>query len=393
MKSKKNIAISLLSVSPQRATGSFIYIKNLLGNLFVSDDDNNYFLILNKDGYEYFKDKFSGYPNVKFQVLRISRDVFSSPLRAILKLIARAKKDDHAKEEILKKEIQYFVEKNKIDIVFYPFGVIYPAGLKNVKTVTTIFDIQHEYLSSNFPEKYLKRRKRDSIYAIRNSDRIIAISQFTKLSLMEKYGVDPDKVSVIYLAPQEQVVNHCSQLGLPDNFVFYPAAMWPHKNHKILIEAMSLLRLKFPDIHLIFTGPVKNKKLKEELVSLAVSCGLKDRTNFMGFVLDENMSLIYKKAKVLVFPSSFEGFGIPLVEAFSYGVPVIAADNTSISEIVGTAGILVETGNVQALAGAIEEVLSDDNFRQDLIKRGHERARDFSWAETARKTLDVFNCL
>ena len=97
-----------------------------------------------------------------------------------------------------------------------------------------------------------------------------------------------------------------------------------------------------------------------------------------------------KKSKL---PSSFEGFGIPLVEAMQFGVPVIAADNTSIAEVVGNAGILVKTGDAEALAGAIEKVLTDKSLRDELIEKGHERAKIFSWEKAAKETLAVFNSI
>ena len=137
----------------------------------------------------------------------------------------------------------------------------------------------------------------------------------------------------------------------------------------------------------------KSKKIKEELYALTEAYGLTDRIHFFGFVPDEDMPSIYKQAKALVYPSSFEGFGIPLVEAFKFGTPVIAADNSSISEVVGGAGILFKTGDLGMLTKGIERILSDDSLRGDLIKKGRERAKDFSWDASARKTLDVLNHL
>ena len=387
------IAINLLSISPKSFTGSFVYVKNLLSELFVLDRDGVYYLILDRANRSYFKDRFKNYPNIKYHPVGIHYDLLINPLRVLLKLWAKAKKDYRRCELIVRSEIQRFIDENQIDTMFFPSGTMYPAGLKNIKTVTTVFDLQHEYFPNNFPSAYLARRKTDSAYAANNSDRIIAISEFTKRSIVEKYGINPDKATVIYLAPQKETANHFSSLSLPDNFIFYPAAIWPHKNHRILIEAMHVLRLKFPDLHLVFTGVIKNKKLKEELHTLAVVYGLTDRVHFLGFVLDKDMPSIYKQAKALVYPSSFEGFGIPLVEAFKFGTPVIAADNSSIGEVVGDAGILFETGDLEMLTKNIERILSDDLLRDDLIKRGTERAKDFSWDASARKTLDVFNNL
>ncbi len=391
----KNIVIILLSVSPERVTGGSAYVRNILDNILAADKDNFYHLILSTTNSRYFKNRYDNYQNVQFYVFGICRDITINPLRGFKKLLAKVGRNQQVKEAIIKEEVQSIIDRSGVDIVFYPSGNMYPTGLKNAKTIVTIFDLQHEYISNsnNFSEEYLARRKRDSMYATHNSSHLIAISEFTKQSLVEKYGISPDKISVIYLASHQKTTDCLSSIKLPEDFIFYPAAVWPHKHHRVLVGALNLLKSEFPDLHIIFSGLLKNKKSKEEILAWAASCGLKDKVHFLGFVLDEDMSCIYKKTKILVYPSSFEGFGIPLVEAFSYGVPVIAADNTSISEVVGTAGILVETGNVQALADAIKRVLLNDGLRADLVKRGYERAKDFSWTVAAKKTVELFNSL
>ncbi|OGN10641.1 MAG: hypothetical protein A3J46_05540 [Candidatus Yanofskybacteria bacterium RIFCSPHIGHO2_02_FULL_41_11] len=387
------IAINLLSISPKSSTGSFVYIKNLLDSLFALDTDSLYFLIIDNASRTYFIKRFKNYPNVKYHAVSIRRDLLLNPVRALLKLWAKIKKDRRRREAIIKGEVQRFLDKKRINLMFFPSGTMYPAGLKNIKTVTTVFDLQHEYFPNNFSNAYLARRRTDTAYASHNSDRIIAISEFTKRSIVEKYEINPDKIIVIYLAPQQEKDSRPSLSGLPANFIFYPAAIWLHKNHRILIEATKVLKSKFPNLHLVFTGMTKSKKIKEELYALTEAYGLTDRIHFFGFVPDEDMPSIYKQAKALVYPSSFEGFGIPLVEAFKFGTPVIAADNSSISEVVGGAGILFKTGDLGMLTKGIERILSDDSLRGDLIKKGRERAKDFSWDASARKTLDVLNHL
>lgn len=389
---KKNIAVSLLSISPESATGSFVYVKNLLDNLFLQDKHNSYFLIVTSANADYFKKRYKNLANVRFYLSDIRRDIFNNPVRLILRSIAKVAGSRILREKIVAAEIQNFIDANKIEIIFFPSGAIYPKAIRNAKIVTTILDLQHEYFPENFTEPYLNRRRGDSAYAARNSDHIISISNYTKSSIVKTYGIDSGKISVIYLAPQDGYGGK-TDIELPDNFVFYPAAVWPHKNHKVAVRAMDLIKDKFPDLHLVFTGIIKNTKLKEELDALIEDYGLNGRIHFLGFVSDKIMAAIYKKAKALVFPSAFEGFGIPVVEAFRYGIPVIAADNSSISEIAASGGILVETGNAGALAEALARVLSDDNLKQDLIKKGHERAKDFDWEIAGRQTLDVFERL
>jgi len=391
----KKIAVNLLLTSPKSVTGSFVYIKNILEAIFAIDRENQYILIGSFVCLNFFKKKYSGLQNVSYQAVDIRKDLIFNSLRAMSKLAAKFRHDFSAKEKIIKYEVQKVIDDEGIEIFFCPSSAIFPIGLKSIKIVTTVLDLQHEYLPKNFSSNYLKRRENDCRNVVDYSDKIIAISNYTKQSLVEKYNANLDKIETIYLAPQasQKMMPSRLSLNLPDEYIFYPAAIWPHKNHKVIIGAVALLKSKFPNLHLVFSGSIKNGKLKEELDALTISCNLKDRVHFLGFVSDEYMPLIYERAKLFVYPSSFEGFGIPLVEAFNYGVPVIAAENTSIGEVVGTAGILVETGNVGAFADAIEKVLSDPDLGQDLIRRGYERAKDFSWTKAANKTLELFNSL
>lgn len=384
------ILINLLSSSHRSTTGGFVYIKNLLPTLFSLDRANQYFILASRDNGDFFKKNYPNWPNVHYVISDIRRDLWANPWRAGLKLVAKIKKDRRAREDIIRKEVQRIINKKNIDLLFCPASVIYPRGLKNTKIVTTVLDLQHEYVPENFSSDYLKRRKADSEYFSVRSDHLIAISDFTKQTLVQKYGIDPSKVTVIYFAPQklEEVE---AGAALPRDYLFYPAALWPHKNHRILIEALNDLKEKFPSLHLVFAGLTKNKKVFSELKILIESFGLSGKVIFMDYIFGSKLAWVFKNAKAMVFSSSFEGFGIPLVEAFHYGVPVVAADNTSISEVVGKAGILFETGHLGELTKSIERVLSDETLRKNLIARGRERAKDFSWDISARQTLEVFN--
>lgn len=389
----KNIAINLLHASSESQTGSFVYIKNLLEGLLKIDNGDRYYLILNAKNSRYFKKRYSQFNNVLFYISDFRQDIWQNPLRAASKLLAKVKKDYETREKILRNEIQQFVVKNKIELVFFPSGSIYPKNLSGVKIVTTILDVQHEYFPENFSKPYLVRRKQEAAYAVTNSDRIIAISEFTKRSLIEKYQAKENKISVIYLASSENLNSNDDSLKLPAEFIFYPAAIWPHKNHKVLIRSLNLLKDHFPALNLVLTGLVKNKSLQQELNNQVQKLGLEERVHFLGFVSEDLMPAIYKKAKALVYPSSFEGFGIPIVEAFKFGLPVVAANNTSIGEIVGSAGVLVKTGDVSQLADSVKMVLTDSDLKNNLIQKGHKRLENFSWAKTATKTLDIFNSL
>ncbi len=357
-----SVAISLLHISPQNPTGVFIYVKNLLKNL---DNPDKYYLLVKLRDYRYFNKR---YKNVK--IIDVRRDI----------RVLFARKNKSLKQKILTKQIQKLIDKKHIDTIFFPATYIYPV--KNVKIVTMICDLQHEYFPENFSKEHLQHRKENYRYAALNSDHIIAISNHTKKTIVEKYKVNTDKITTIYLGVGE---TNPKSIPLPKNFIFYPAAFWTHKNHKILIEALK----EFPDLSLVLTGKVIKKRIKKEIDDLIEKYGLSKKVLFLGYVSDEKLNYIYQKARALIFPSSFEGFGLPIIEAFKHKLPVVAANNTSINEVVGDAGLLFETNNLEMLVECIKKVLSNHDLREQLIIKGLKRVKNFSWKTTAQKTLSI----
>lgn len=384
------IAVNLFLASPRSITGAFVYIQDILPALFKADSRNTYYLLGGLETVKYFESLYGDLPNVKFRIFDIRRDVFVNPIRAIRKFIAKRKNDYQTRENIIAGEVRAYLEKESIELYFSPSQTIFPRDLGDIRTATIILDLQFDYFPENFSADYLKKRRRDARYAVERSDCLIAISEYTKKTLEEKYDAPLEKMSVIYWAPQE-LKEEPATLNLPTDFVFFPAAIWPHKNHRVLIQALGILKDRFPSLHCVCTGAIKSKVLKNELEEMTESEGVGGRVLFTGFVSDGDIRFIYTHAKALVFPSSFEGFGIPLVEAMHFGLPVIAADNSSITEVVDGAGVLVKTGDADALAEAIEKVLTDTNLRNELIKKGRERAKLFSWEKTAAETLEVFH--
>lgn len=386
-----NIGVNLFLTSPRSVTGAFVYIQHILPALFHADTKHTFYLFGESESINYFKSLYGHLPNVRFRVVGITHDLFIHPARAIKKLVAKITHDYRTSENIVAREVNEMLCTESIDVYFSPAS-LYPHGVIGVGIVTTIYDLQPEYFPDNFPPSYLERRKEDCTYVVAHSSRLIAISEYTKKSLQEMYGVTPKKIKVIYLAPQE-IKKGSVSLKTPQEFLLYPAALWPHKNHRVLIKALGILKDRFPSLQMVCTGMTKGRGLKDELEAMAEAEGLKERVLFLGFVSDAELYSLYTGAKALVYPSAFEGFGIPLVEAFQLGLPVVAADNSSITEVVNGAGILVPTGDAEALARAIERVLTDSNLRDTLIQKGRERAKMFSWGKTARETLEIFHSI
>ena len=379
---KTGILINLLSFTPSSATGVFVYADNLIRELTRIDSGRTYWIAVRNDMYRYLQGSLRDRGNVQYIV-------FGKFSLFLPRIAARIFKNRSILEAAIRRRFQALIDRHAIRVAFFPSGALYPRGLRNVASIVTLYDLQQEYFPENFSSRHLQRRREDNRYAAQNADRILTISEFTKKTVVENYGVREEKITVTHLAPRNFPVPEA--ISLPRQYIFYPAALWPHKNHLVLFQAFSILKNTFPELHVVLTGTEKQRNMLVEIRRTAEQNGVADRVHYLGHVSDSTLYTIYKNAAALVFPSSFEGFGVPLVEAFSLGVPVVAADNTSIPEIVDGAGILVPTGDAKALADSLERLLTDQKLRSELIAKGYERVKLFSWDKTAEATLKVFN--
>ena len=282
---------------------------------------------------------------------------------------------------------------DKIDLYFCPFSVLYPRPLPK-PTVMTLVDIQEMYYPEFFTPEDLYNRQLHFSSSTRMSDRVITISEFSKQSLIQFHHLPPDKIIVAYLSADDRFY-HCDQYAkplskpLPQDFIFYPANFWKHKNHDRLLQALRILRdEKNLTINTIFTGfeQPNGYPIREKIVEY----GLASQVEILGYLSIEEIIYIYQQARMLVFPSLFEGFGIPLVEAMGVGCPIAAANSTSIPEVTSDAAELFDPKSPQSIANAIEKVWQDDNLRKELVIRGKQRALAFSPQETAQAHLQTF---
>ena len=256
-----------------------------------------------------------------------------------------------------------------LDAVHFPLTVMVPR-VSSLPTVTTIFDVQHELLPHFFSRA--ERTYRRIVYArsARESERVVTISQHAAAAIVEHLGVPEDKVRPIHLGLDHDVFRPGEvQRG---EFLLYPARPWPHKNHATLFEAFGELRRRQPGLELVLTsyeGPVPDG---------VRSLGHVSRTELVG---------LYQQAAALVFPSLYEGFGQPPLEAMACGCPVACSNAASLPEVVGDAARLFDPASSEDLVEAVEDVLANgDEWR----RRGFERAAGFSWDETARRHDEVY---
>jgi glycosyltransferase involved in cell wall biosynthesis len=260
------------------------------------------------------------------------------------------------------------------------FQHVVPPGCPS-PAVVTIHDLSFE----RHPE-LMNRRDRFVFRtmvprSVLRAARIVAVSERTKRDLFDHYGVDERKVVVI--------PNGVDPLFSPEGaradgtpYALFVGTLQPRKDPLAALEALALVP---GDLRLVMVGPDKGSGTKAR--GLASRLGLHGRVEFAGHIEKEKLAELYRGAECLVFPSRYEGFGLPVVEAMASGTPVVAAASGSIPEVAGDAAVLVEPGNPAALAGGIERALAD---RERLVRAGLEHAKLYSWAEAARRTLDVY---
>jgi glycosyltransferase involved in cell wall biosynthesis len=282
-------------------------------------------------------------------------------------------------------------------IVYSSPGYIYP-DVYPLRHVVKVPDLQHEFYPEYFTREALEERRRLYGEAVRRADHVTTGSEFSRQTLIERLGVEPDKITVVPLAadsvfrpmPPAAAEAALREYGLrPGSYMFFPAHTWRHKNHRAAVSALQILRdRRCADLMLVCTG--EPREAQAEIEQQIDSSGLKGRVAFLGYCPREVMPALYSGAQCLVFPSLFEGFGIPVVEAMRSGCPVVCSNATSLPEVAGDAALLVDPNDPEALAAAIGRILDEPGLRASLASRGLEQASRFSWRKHALETLDVW---
>jgi len=286
---------------------------------------------------------------------------------------------------------QYF---SKMDLYFCPFCSLWPRPV-SIPSVLFMHDIQEVFYPRFFTNQDRFSRGYHYPGSTRMADQVITNSHFTKQTIVQHHRISPAKVTVAHLCADERFyraheVARPPQSPLPTNdFIFYPANHWQHKNHDSLLQALRWLKTeKGLIIDAVFTGyDVPNSYPLAQKVS---EYGLDGQIYYAGYVLVNELAYLYQKARIMVFPSMFEGFGIPLVEAMAVGCPVAAANVTSLPEIGGDAIEYFEPTSPESIGMAIEKIWYDAARREELITLGRRRADDFSSVKMAQTHLMVF---
>jgi glycosyltransferase involved in cell wall biosynthesis len=281
------------------------------------------------------------------------------------------------------------VEEEGVDVIHFPFQ---DAFTTEIPSIYQPHDLQHVHLPENFSRWH--RERRETIYRTHceRAAAVVAMTSWGRRDFIETYDLAEDKVWVVpgasvldeYPAPNDAELGLMrSAYSLPPAFLLYPAQPWPHKNHERLLEAIALVRERSQTvIPLVCSGakPEAFGRVRDRAEEL----GLGDFVNFVGFVSPKELRGLYVLAKALVFPSRFEGWGLPVCEAFSAGLPVASSTSTGLPDLVGDAGLLFDPESTEGIADAIQRIWTDDDLRGDLANRGRKRSELFTWDHTAR---------
>lgn len=289
-------------------------------------------------------------------------------------------------------QLNGYIQLYQIDVWFCPLFHLIPSNCA-IPNVTTIFDIQQDYFPENFDKFVLNERRRLTRETVRCTDAILTISEFSKQTLLEKYSISPDKIKVTYLDADSSFnqpidVFKLQQIrdALPEEFVLFPANMWPHKNHAALIRGFAQAKEKYNlPLKLVFTGAKERES--QQVENLINEFQLRDSIEYLGYVPQDDMRYIYRCATMLAFPSLFEGFGIPIVEAMAAEIPVICSTSSCVPEIAGDAAVLFDANAPEEIAESIYKVYTDANLRKELVEKGKQRRKKFSWDQCAQETV------
>jgi glycosyltransferase involved in cell wall biosynthesis len=366
-----HIAIDAHSVGAQLA-GNETYAVNLIEALAEIDQVNHYTLYVTKKA---AIDRFDG----RWANFKVKQTLPHTPLvRVPLTLSAELRR--HPVDLL---HVQYTAP---------PFS---PCPI-----VATIHDLAFEHLPETFTRRSRMQLRQTVRRTARRAARVLALSEFSRRDIIETYGVDPKRVDVTPLAapPHFAPVTNETELkrirkyyGIDADYILSLGSIQPRKNLIRLIEAYSCLRRLRPESklpRLVLAGG--RGWLDREIFRAAERNDFGKDILFIGYVPEQDLPALYSGAVCFVYPSYFEGFGLPVIEAMQCGVPVIAGNRTSLPEVTGRAGLLFDPFDTRALSEAMTRVIDDSDYRSQLRAQGLKRANDFNWKTTAQLTLQAY---
>jgi glycosyltransferase involved in cell wall biosynthesis len=373
------IAVDIRALEGARHGGVVEYIRNLLPALFAQGSSHEFRLFTNARHSRLDERLFSSHPNVTLHRFGYPNKLFSLSCRYLNRPYC---------DQLV----------GGADVLFCPHFLPAPVSASCAKVIT-VHDISFEYYPEAFDARrglwhrhYIAPKKQ-----VRSADHVIAVSESTKDDLVRSYGIPPPNITVVYPGLNTTVLaEKTSGYGrvrrtyrLPHRYVLSFCALEPRKNIATLINAFTLLaqQRSFSDLHLVIAGA--EGWSQKSIRRVAQRSAARERIHFTGVVKERDKAHLYRHAELFVYPSLYEGFGFPPLEALRCGVPTLVSAVSSLPEITGGAALLVDPNRPAELAEVMNEALSDARLRTHLIERGYARAKQFVWQNAAAQTLAV----
>lgn len=365
------IAIQVADLDHSRIDGTRVYIANLLKH-FGQQDTRNDFLLFHRSE---FNPELAppSFPN--FRVFQIPFPFLWTQIRFAWQLW-----------------------RSKADVLWMPMAALPFCRRKKMKTVVTIHDLAFKHFPETFTKDDLRKLNFFADYSIRKADKIIAISEATKGDILHFYPeMNQEKIRVIYHGFSPEVFSGerdmgaeaelKERLGINGEYVLYAGALQPRKNIERLIEAYdSYKKRSHSPIKLVLAGEKAWKW--EKIEEMARKSPYAQDIIMPGKVKFCDVGHLFRGASLFVYPSLYEGFGITILEVFAAGVPLITANNSSLPEVAGDAALYFDAHDVDQLSAQIEKILSSEELQSEMIAKGKERLKDFSWEKCAQETLE-----
>lgn len=365
------IAINLIPFSSVQ--GTEIFTKNIIKNLIkIKKKDDEFFIFISEN----------------------LPELLNFPQATTIKIKGLARKGSKAFYQQF--NIYFLLKKYKIDLLFCPSPAA-PFFYRN--KVVTIYDCAYNRYPELF-DNFLSKIYIQAMYcgAKYFSKKIITSSNFAKKELTQFYKINPEKIEVIYGGPpelpkinEEFTQKTIKKFEIDAHYFIYIGNSQTRKNIPGLLKAFKIFSEKYPVYKLVLAGKIDKRFL--DINDDIKKVGLQDRVIQTDFVSEEEKVALYKKAIALTFPSYYEGFGLPVLESQSLGIPVLTSNTASLPEVGGNSVLYVNPYDIENIVQGMEKIVFNEELREDLIKKGFENIKRFSWEKSAEQLLNVFRYL
>ncbi len=354
-----------------RPTGVGRYLRNLLSCWAKEDLSDSFHL--------YSRSPLKGYP------------FLSSPRLHLRYLSSRLLPSGFYWEQFI---VPPHLKRDKIELFFGP-GYSLPLRLK-CKGAVTVHDVSFEAHPEWFPPRERFRRRFLCRQAVRRAEVVFADSNFTKEEIIRYYKVPEEKIKVVYncvepnfrqIADGEALEEFRRRLNLTERVLLYTGAILNRRSIPEVIKAFGEVAKRVPEVSLVLVGENRTYPWID-LPAVVASLGLENRVKLLGYVNDEDLVMLYNIAEIFIYLSSYEGFGLPPLEALACGTPVILQDTPAAGEVFGNTIIMLPRAEVPIIAEAVIELLHDEGKREEMVRRGTQLIRRFSCTTSARLTLE-----